>query len=245
MVKFVPPAINVTGFNCPHCQVLNQNTWYSVLLSEIVTAPEYVEDVMLQVQRSVRTEFPVLRPSGLRTNFALSGAWVSVCGDCKRSTIWVESKQVFPQSSTAPLPNPDMPDEVREDYIEAGQILQISPRGAAALLRLALQKLCVHLGGKGDNIDADIKLLVKNGLSSQIQRSLDIIRFTGSQAVHPLEMDLKNAGETVHSLFKIMNIIVERMISEERQISELFEGLPESKKLAIEKRDNVTPGGKA
>lgn len=73
-----------------------------------------------------------------------------------RVSVWVYDKLVFPESRLGPPANPDMPDNVGVDYEEASKILNLSPRGAAALLRLAIQKLCVHLGETGENINNDI-----------------------------------------------------------------------------------------
>lgn len=59
-----------------------------------------------------------------------------------------ETNIIYPVTNIAeiPIPSPDMPANVAEDYNEARAIFGYSPRSAAALLRLALQKLCKHLG---------------------------------------------------------------------------------------------------
>ena len=143
----------------------------------------------------------------------------------------------WPIQNNAPAANPDLPDDVRLDFDEAGRILQLSPRGAAALLRLAIQKLCKELGGKGKNIDDDIAALVKNGLDVRIQRSLDIVRVIGNEAVHPGQIDLRDDVATAEKLFALVNIITDAMISQPKHIEEMYAGLPDSKKAAIERRD--------
>lgn len=59
---------------------------------------------------------------------------------------------------------PDLPTETRVDYEEAKAILERSPRGAAALLRLCIQKLCTHLGEKGRNLNDNVGALIWKGL---------------------------------------------------------------------------------
>jgi hypothetical protein len=144
---------------------------------------------------------------------------------------------VHPDSSSAPLPNADLPEDIREDYEEARSIINRSSRGAAALLRLCVQKLCKHLGESGKDINADIKALVKKGLNPTIQKSLDIVRVIGNQAVHPGQIDLRDQPETAIHLCQLINIIAEAMITQPKMIEELYAGLPETKRDQIHKRD--------
>lgn len=118
------------------------------------------------------------------------------------------------------------------DYEEAGTILNLSPRGAAALLRLAIQKLCAALGEKGKNIDDDIASLVNKGV--------DAVQVIGNEAVHPGTLDLRDDRDTTRKLFDLVNIIAEQMISIPKHIEEVYAKIPEEKRKAIDKRDGKT-----
>ncbi len=162
---------------------------------------------------------------------------LALCARCKQFSMWVGEVMVFPLSSTAPLPNPDLPDDIMADYDEARSILDRSPRGAAALLRLAIQKLCKHLGEKGKNIDEDIASLVSKGLSTGVKQMLDTVRVIGNEAVHPGTIDLRDDPTLARALFKLVNMIVEKTISEPKEIESIHSQLPPAKLKGIKDRD--------
>ena len=162
---------------------------------------------------------------------------VARCYNCAKISVWVHDKMIYPDIGINIPPNPDMPPDVLQDYQEAASIARRSPRGAAALLRLGLQKLCIFLGKPGKSIDKDIASLVQDGLPQDIQKALDIVRVVGNEAVHPGQMDLDDDSDIVTSLFAIINLIVEKLISEPRKIAELYEKLPDQKRDGITQRD--------
>lgn len=131
-----------------------------------------------------------------------------------------------------------MPADVKLDFLEANEILDKSPRGAAALLRLCVQKLLIYLGQKGKNINDEIGNLVQQGLDKRIQQALDVVRVVGDSAVHPGQIDLRDDKTTAAKLFGLVNVIVELQITQAKHISELYEFVvPETVKAQIEQRD--------
>jgi hypothetical protein len=162
---------------------------------------------------------------------------ICVCSHCKQYSIWHQNKMVYPDFELVEPPSTDLNQEIIRDYSEASSILQKSPRGAAALLRLALQKLCVQLGEKGKDLNNDIGNLVKRGLPSKVQESLDSLRVIGNESVHPGQIDLRDDINTAKALFKLINFIAEKMITEPKEIEDIYTKIPEDKKEQINKRD--------
>ncbi|HEX4302438.1 MAG TPA: DUF4145 domain-containing protein [Rhizomicrobium sp.] len=162
---------------------------------------------------------------------------VARCQHCSELSTWLGEVMLDPSSGTAPLPNPDLPGDIKADYEEARSIVARSPRGAAALLRLAIQKLCKDLGEKGDNPNDDIAALVKKGLPAGVQKALDAVRVTGNESVHPGTIDLRDNPALAAALFGLINFIVEKMITEPNQIDGIYGSLPKAKLDAIAKRD--------
>jgi uncharacterized protein DUF4145 len=214
--NYVPPEYQAEAFHCPHCHVYAHQSWWHVLRGT-------------KADRCVVKELQI-----------------SYCVKCREVAIWKQSGvidgiMIYPLTSVAPHPADDMPDNVKEDFQEARRVFSLSPRSAAALLRLALQKLLKHLGEKGKNIDDDIGSLVQKGLPVLIQQSLDAVRVIGNNAVHPGHLDLKDKPETAMTLFGLLNFIVEQRITQPKHIDQIYNGLPKSNLDAIAKRDAAPP----
>ncbi len=256
----VSPSLTKTAFNCPHCGALAKQFWYSTKansnsknspLPTLIDADKrenYYNNTSIDNETKERLKswidrmvegHPFLSDNEENSySFSVFNLSISECFNCKRISIWIHDKQVYPQRGEAPIPNPDLSPDILTDYWEASTILDLSPRGAAALLRLAIQKLCKELGQSGKDLNQDIGALVDAGLDPLIQKSLDAVRVVGNNAVHPGQIDLRDNKETVENLFNIVNLIAERMISIPKRVEELYSSLPKSSLDQIQKRDS-------
>ena len=207
-MKYIAPQPDLPSFTCPHCGSIALHSWWK------------------------RTWDGNENWSDNKANKIRA----SKCVHCFQSTLWIDSKMYYPDTGNAPFPNPEMPVDVNKLYLEAASIYSKSPRGAAALLRLAIQVLCKELGQPGKNINTDIAALVKKGLPEIVQQSLDIVRVTGNDAVHPGQIDTDDP-KVVTQLFNLINIIVEYMIALPQKVSGLYSELPTEKTSAIKSRD--------
>lgn len=167
-MKFTSPAFKLDAFHCPYCATYAHMTWHDLYTSNYSTL--YYD---------------------------------ALCARCNKASLWLVTKfangpfgrddqsaeLIYPDNGLAALPEGDMPPDVKQDYEEAAKIFSKSPRGAAALLRLGLQKLCKHLGEEGKNINSDIRnLSAKSILPPLVVKVADTVRIAGNNAVHPGEM---------------------------------------------------------
>ena len=209
-MTYVPAQFNADAFHCPNCGVYANQLWGRCDWARYHY--RNYEDTDMSAARCVR---------------------------CNEFSYWHEQKLIVPSIKISEPASVDLPASCRPDYEEAAEIVNTSPRGAAALLRLCIQKLLIELGQGGKNINDDIAQLVKDGLPLLVQQSLDICRVIGNNAVHPGELDLKDTPEVALSLFKLINVIVYDRITRPNEIEALYNTLPDGARDAINKRDGA------
>lgn len=210
MTQYIAPVFEKKTFTCPHCNAHSAMDWF--WRETDMYAPEYI----LRIAR---------------------------CHGCSKDSIWHRTGltapwiMVHPQVKTSPMPSPDLPDNCKVYYMEARDIADRSPSGAAALLRLCIDHLCIHLGATQDRLNGKIKHLVEQGLPIPIQQALDSVRVIGNDAVHPGKLDLDDTSEVVKVLFTLINIIVNDRITQPNLIQGIYGLIPENQKNGINQRD--------
>ena len=234
-------------FQCPHCGVLAQQNWFSSYeLSKIVFSiythiyldyrthiQDYHQEAIQSFLETAKERFP-----NDINSFVPKSLSIATCQSCGKYSLWVDQEMVYPRKVSIEPPNEDLNEEITAIYNEAARIFFDSPRGATALLRLALQMLLKQLGKEGKNINSDIKELFEDGLSPKIQKALDLLRVIGNNAVHPGQINLDDNKDVALKLFKILNIIANEMITKPKEIETLYEEvIPAETKKHIEARD--------
>ncbi|MGZ5051043.1 MAG: DUF4145 domain-containing protein [Methylobacter sp.] len=209
MQNYHPPEYKKQWFHCIHCGVEAEQSWHNFYCWNRFHGGYVIHEPL---------EF-------------------SVCNHCKKCSYWYDGKLVVPQSALVPAAHQDMPAECVDDFNEARAIVDMSPKAAAALLRLALRKLLIEVGEDGCNIKANIANLIDNGLPAEVQQVLASCGMSDSSAKDPGEIVYSDTQDGAYHMFNIINFIVEDRISRPMQIESLFAQLPESVKKAADRHD--------
>ncbi len=238
---YTPPKFKAERFNCPHCHAFSAHEW-----SNLYATPEAFPVLGYETVGRVEAPHVERRKRDFATDCNHHGRVppdISVCQSCYDFALWISEtgEMVFPRIVTAPLPSSDMPKETCKVYEEARNIADVSPRAAAALLRLALEKLMEESEVRGKTLNQQIAYLVEQGILSDVQKALDAVRVAGTDQIHDLgeiHLVLDDGEDTANTLFDLVNFAVEQMITKPQKVRRMYDRLPELKRKAIEERDD-------
>ena len=224
-IKEIRPEFKKLRFHCPYCGFLVHQTWRDTEpLRAVVSGPKFTE------------------PFNEVDEFVNLG--IAECSECSKISVWMNKKIIYPIVSFAPKPDSNMPDNVKEMYEEASLVSIYSPRAAAVLLRVATERLTVHLGEAKGKLNTRIRNLAKREhLDKRAIKGFDILRVIANEGgAHDGLMDLTGAegAKTVDDLFFAINYIVEKTMPDPAKndaIDQMYNKLPENKRKGAEDSD--------
>lgn len=218
--KYAAPGYKKSVFTCPNCSTFSNHDWAGEKVNE--TYGQFAGKYGASVSKEI-----------------INDLWLCKCQSCGYISFWYKEQLAWPLNTNVEAPLDEMPNDIKDLYNEARSIVLLSPKGACAILRLALQKLCNRLAGQDEKkkIDGAIKKLVENGLPVDLQQAMDTVRIVGDEAVHPGQIDVGDNKELAIAMFRLMNIIIERLVIQPREIEDLYRLMPENKIKGIENRD--------
>lgn len=188
------PAHLKSSFECPFCGVYASQKWWDI----------YAE-------------------KNTDECFSLLDHMLCKCLHCYQKSIWYKENMVLPPIGEVPPPNQDLRDDIKEDYNEARNILDYSPRAACAILRLALDKLMTQVGFDKHISTKKRKGSIKNDLDNLLGKTLDKLRVKGKTQVETGKIDDTDDKAVAMGLFELINLITELEISQSTKIKKLNE----------------------
>lgn len=219
MAEYYPPGFKKDSFNCPVCGVFSHQTWYYHISYGFINNG-------------------YSGGSGFFSTGILNELSVSICSHCKITALWYKEKILLPRIMTVPDPSSDIPEKIKNIYIEAGMVLMDSPRASGALMRLALEQLLQNINKNELGLNDNVKELIKAGISEQIIRALSILRVNGNDIMHTGEIKIFEKKENVLYLFELFNMIVEELITRPKKLNESYAKLPPTIRKQIEDQAN-------
>ncbi|PEX97791.1 hypothetical protein CN465_06130 [Bacillus cereus] len=209
-MHFVAPEYKEKVFTCPHCNATAKQHWSNV--------------------QKLPGGYVPLMEGFYGSDAAATPQWelhISVCDVCGDFLLWYNEERIYPLGNSIENPIDDMPEDVMNLYNEARDIVQRSPKSACALLRLALEKVLVHLGyPKNNRIVDNINKLKKDGkVDEYVHAALESVRLVGNNAVHPGKIDIDDNPQYAYTLFKLLNYIVDELIARPKRAKAFRESI--------------------
>ena len=127
---------------------------------------------------------------------------LTICPNCKEPIIVLSAREsyltpphdrrvIYPINSRRIDVSCEVPDDLRNDFVEAALVLEISPKASAALSRRVLQSILVEQGYQGRDLSKQVEAVLNEtdpnrALPLAIRRKVDAIRNFGNFSAHPI-----------------------------------------------------------
>ncbi len=221
------------SFKCPHCGAFSYMKWDN--LSLFIYDDQGAEHNVLT--RVHQANCASCNKDSIWYNHREVTSWIGMTG-IPRPSNDSELSRLFPineiTNQNIPEYSPDMPENVKVLYKEAALIYELSPRSAAALIRLALEKLCEYLDVKKKNIKESIETLAQQQkIPISIAKAADNIRLIGSANVHAGIICDEVLEDINPAIFTYINLIVDFAITKPKEIDEINSLFPEQKRASL------------
>lgn len=233
------PSHGSSSFVCPHCQTQAQQIW-----AESIWVQSEGRGGSTAWNTLDRSECYVCENETIWRRSPYNGPIVSG-GLNPKETTETESEWtiLWPPSTAGERAHEMLPERLDDVYEEARAVAAVSPRAAAALLRLLTEDLVQQIAVSKVSLNDNIGALVRAGrLGPEEQQMADYLRITGNRAVHPGQVE-DDGGEVcrrTHLMFAFINLLVERFIALPARTAAAYAQLPEGARRAIETRDAST-----
>jgi hypothetical protein len=240
--KHVAPSIDQLSFDCPHCQALARQFWFSVhadplkadekpsrQTSETLTAlkvddgDERERDRKLRWAERTASGRPLLEVHREFRSRNVQNVSISYCFSCNEIGLWVGDQLVWPVVVASPeLKKLEILAELSGDKGTMIEPLNASPRGAAALLHLAVEKLCLELGVGTYEPRPALAPAIQEEVDARVQNVLDAVKIIQDSSP-PIEQNgLRDDRATADALPGFVNLICEKLIIEPRHLRALY-----------------------
>lgn len=229
MSDYVAPTFKGGAYHCPHCNTYSHMLWGDLTSKRANGFPKVIHHICATCSRCNKENI-------WRVTKAVSAPEGSNRSFLSRSQ---DGYMIYPDAMIAPPPSDDIPEDIKKDYLEAASICQKSPRGAAALLRLATEKMFIELEKEHNAVDDPKKkthlatiiqsFKDKNVINETLFMVADSLRLAGNGAVHPGKIDSDDISEISIELFEFINLIVDKLITEPKKAKEIFDKIKAKK----------------
>jgi hypothetical protein len=169
---------------CPHCSIHFHENWAEVLLMR--------NGAGLGGKDLSGNQYYWWFRSATCAGSECGQITMEICKKFLDGLLETKWRQVFPIGANRGPVSPDVPPEIAKDYVEACNVLPISPKASAALSRRCLQRMLRAGGYFAKDLAKEIDLLLnetdpKKALPHKLRETVDAIRNFGNFSAHPID----------------------------------------------------------